>query len=159
MFLPVFGAVPVTGFVQQDLEVENATVISFSGSESEYGLYFSVADDFQGEVTLAVPFGVAEDAEGQVNNAASCTAFIDKRPPRVAISGPAGGGPVHGPFAVRIVFDEAVSGLELADLTVGNGTASALRAIEASRGTTLEVSTSQPSRSMWRRSRRRVRAR
>ena len=42
--------------------------------------------------------------------------------------------PVHGPFAVRIAFDEAVSGFELADLTVGNGTASALRPVEASRG-------------------------
>ena len=56
---------PVTGFVQQDLEVENATVTSFSGSENEYDLSLSVADDFQGEVTLKVPFGVAEDAEGR----------------------------------------------------------------------------------------------
>ena len=126
---------PVTDFVQEDLVVENATITSFSGSENEYEVYFSVADEFQGEVTLTVPFGVAEDADGQVNNAASCTAFIDKRPPRVELTGPADGGPVHGPFVVRIVFDEAVSGFELADLTVGNGTVSALRAIEASRGT------------------------
>ena len=125
---------PVTGFVQEDLVVENATVTSFSGSESEYSVDFSVADEFQGEVTLTVPFGVAEDVDGQVNNAASCTAFIDQRPPRVAITGPAGGGPVHGPFAVRIVFDEPVSGLELADLAVSNGTASALRSVEASLG-------------------------
>ena len=81
-----------------------------------------------------MPFGVAEDAEGRSTTAASCTAFIDKRPPRVAITGPADGGPVHGPFAVRIAFDEPVFGVELADLTVGNGTASGLRAVEASRG-------------------------
>ena len=128
------SSAPVTGFVQQDLVVENATVTSFSGSENEYEVNFSVADEFQGEVTLTVPFGVAEDADGRVNNAGSCTAFIDRRPPRVAITGPAGGGPVHGPFAVRIAFDEAVSGFELADLTVGNGTASGLRPVETSQG-------------------------
>ena len=52
----------------------------------------------------------------------------------MAITGPADGGPVHGPFAVRIVFDEPVFGFELADMTVGNGTASGLRAVETSRG-------------------------
>ena len=146
---------PVTGFVQQDLEVENATVTSFSGSENEYDLSLSVADDFQGEVTLKVPFGVAQDAEGQLNNPASCTAFIDKRPPRVAITGPVDGGPVHGPFAVGIVFDEPVFGVQLVDLTVGNGTASGLRAVEGSRG----EGTNSATRSTWRRSRLRVRAR
>ena len=41
---------------------------------------------------------------------------------------------MHGPFAVRIVFDEAVQGMEPTDLTVGNGTASALRPVETSQG-------------------------
>ena len=128
------ASAPVTGFELSDLKVENGTVTELTGTEDEYTATITVADEYQGEVTITVPFGVAEDAHGQVNNPASCTAFIDKRPPRVAITGPADGGPVHGPFAVRIAFDEPVFGFELADLTVGNGTASGLRAIEASRG-------------------------
>ena len=127
-------SVPVTGFELSDLVVENGTVTALTGSGAEYQATVGVADEFEGERTITVPFGAAVDADGQVNNPASCTAFFDKRPPRVAITGPADGGPVHGPFAVRIVFDEAVQGMELADLLVGNGTASGLRAVEASRG-------------------------
>ena len=128
------NADPVTGFELSDLVVENGTATALTGSGEEYQATVEVADEFQGELTVTVPFGVAEDADGQVNNAGSCTLFIDKRPPRAAITGPAGGGPVHGPFAVRIVFDEAVQGMEPTDLTVGNGTASALRPVETSQG-------------------------
>ena len=104
-------------FELSDLVVENGTMRpALTGSDNEYEVYgLELADEFQGELTITVPFGVAEDADGRVNNAGSCTAFIDRRPPRVAITGPAGGGPVHGPFVVRIVFDEAVFGFELAD--------------------------------------------
>ena len=122
----------ITGFELSDLVVENGTATALTGSDNEYEATVELADEFQGELTITVPFGVAEDADGRVNNAGSCTQFIDRRPPRVAITGPAGGGPVHGPFVVRIVFDEAVFGFELADKTVGNGTASGLRAVEAS---------------------------
>ena len=128
------ASAPVTGFELSDLKVENGTVTELTGTEDEYTATITVADEYQGELTITVPFGVAEDADGRVNNAGSCTQFIDRRPPRVAITGPAGGGPVHGPFAVGIVFDEPVFGVQLVDLTVGNGTASALRAIEGSRG-------------------------
>ena len=95
------NADPVTGFELSDLVVENGTATALTGSGEEYQATVEVADEFQGELTVTVPFGVAEDADGQVNNAGSCTLFIDKRPPRAAITGPAGGGPVHGPFAVR----------------------------------------------------------
>ena len=121
-------------FELSDLVVENGTATALTGSGEQYEATVEVADEFEGERTITVPFGVAQDADGRVNNAGSCTRFIDKRPPRVAITGPADGGPVHGPFAVRIVFDEPVFGVQLADLTVGNGTASGLRAVEASRG-------------------------
>ena len=124
---------PVTGFALEDLVVENGIATALTGSGEEYEATLTLPDEFQGEVTITVPFGAAEDAQEQVTTAASCTQFIDQRPPRVAITGPADGGPVHGPFVVRIAFDEPVRGIELADLTVGNGTASGLRAVEASR--------------------------
>ena len=131
---PSGGFAPVTGFELSDLLVENGTVAALTGSADEYTATITVADEFQGELTLTVPLGAAQDLQGQDSNPASCTAFIDKRSPRVTITGPADGGPVHGPFAVRIAFDEPVFGFELADMTVGNGTASGLRAVETSRG-------------------------
>ena len=102
---PSGGFAPVTGFELSDLLVENGTVAALTGSADEYTATITVADEFQGELTLTVPLGAAQDLQGQDSNPASCTAFIDKRPPRVEITGPAGGGrgarPVRGAHSVR----------------------------------------------------------
>ena len=119
----------VTGFVFSDVVMMNGRPTALSGSGAEYILTYEPLADFQGEVTVLVPFGVAQDAQDRGNNAGSCTADVDWRDPRVAITGPPAG-PVTGPFLVRLAFDEEVKGFELADLTVGNGAASGLRRIE-----------------------------
>ena len=119
----------VTGFVFSDVVMMNGRPTALSGSGAEYILTYEPLADFQGEVTVLVPFGVAQDAQDRGNNAGSCTADVDWRDPRVAITGPPAG-PVTGPFLVRLAFDEEVKGFELADLTVDNGAASGLRRIE-----------------------------
>ncbi len=124
------GLASVTGFVFSDVVMMNGRPTALSGSGAEYILTYEPLADFQGEVTVLVPFGVAQDAQDRGNNAGSCTADVDWRDPRVAITGPPAG-PVTGPFLVRLAFDEEVKGFELADLTVGNGAASGLRRIEA----------------------------
>ena len=123
------GLAPVTGFVFSDVVMMNGRPTGLSGSGAEYILTYEPVSDFQGEVTVLVPGSVAQDAQDRGNNAGSCTADVDWRDPRVAITGPPAG-PVTGPFLVRLAFDEAVQGFELADLTVDNGAASGLRRIE-----------------------------
>ena len=123
----------MTGFELQDLVADNGMVTGLSGSDDEYTATFAVDENLQGFFTLTVPFGVVVDAQGQPNSAGSCTYYVDDRRPSVALTGPAGGGPVYGPFELRLTFDEPVTGLELSDLEVVNGAASELQGVEASR--------------------------
>ncbi len=55
----------------------------------------------------------------------------DTTSPTVAISSDAGA-PVAGPFSITVTFSEPVTGFELADLVVGNGSASELQGSNAS---------------------------
>ena len=124
----------VTGFELQDLVADNGMVTSLSGSDDlNIPRTFAVDENLQGFFTLTVPFGAVVDAQGQPNSAGSCTYYVDERRPSVALTGPAGGGPVYGPFELRLTFDEPVTGLELSDLAVVNGAASELQGVEASR--------------------------
>ena len=55
----------------------------------------------------------------------------DTTSPTVAISS-AAGAPVTGPFSITVAFSEPVTGFELEDLVVGNGSASELQGNNAS---------------------------
>ena len=55
----------------------------------------------------------------------------DTTSPTVAISSDAGA-PVTGPFSITVAFSEPVTGFELEDLVVGNGSASELQGNNAS---------------------------
>ena len=59
----------VTGFVSGDITLSNGTVTSFSGSGASYTV--NVAPLSEGVVTLDVQAGVASDATGNLNSAAS----------------------------------------------------------------------------------------
>ena len=61
--------------------------------------------------------------------------------PTVAISSDAGA-PVTGPFSITVAFSEPVTGFELEDLVVGNGTASELQGNNASYMATITPATS-----------------
>ena len=55
----------------------------------------------------------------------------DTTSPTVAITSDAGA-PVTGPFSITVTFSEPVTGFELKDLVVGNGSASELQGSNAS---------------------------
>ena len=59
---------PVSGFVVEDIVVGNGTVSNFAGSGAVYT--FDVTPNTIGEVTVDIPSGVAEDADGYGNMAA-----------------------------------------------------------------------------------------
>ena len=87
-----------------------------------------------GTVTVDLPAGAAEDDAGNESEAASqfsIAAELDTTAPTVAIS-TAASAPVNGPFTVTFTFSEEVTGFELTDLVVGNGSSSALQGDGAS---------------------------
>ena len=59
---------PVSGFDIQDINVGNGTVSNFAGSRAVYT--FDVTPNAIGEVTVDIPAGAAEDADGNGNKAA-----------------------------------------------------------------------------------------
>ena len=87
-----------------------------------------------GTVTVDLPAGAAEDDAGNESEAASqfsIAAELNTTAPTVAIS-TAASAPVNGPFTVTFTFSEEVTGFELTDLVVGNGSSSALQGDGAS---------------------------
>ena len=120
---------PVTGFELADLVVGNGSASELQGSEATY--MATVTPAASGTVTVDIAAGAAEDGAGNPSAAAdqfSITA--DTAAPTVTISSDASA-PVSGPFSIAVTFSEPVTGFELADLVVGNGSASELQGSEA----------------------------
>ncbi len=115
----------VTGFEQADVTVGNGFVRKFSGSEDSYAAEIRITPGFSGTVTVDVAADAATDANGDGNTAATrYSVEADQTRPTVTLSGPAQ--PQVGAFDVDIVFSEPVTGFEQADVTVGNGSVTAL---------------------------------
>ena len=112
----------VTGFEQSEVTVGNGTVTSFAGTASVATVI--ITPTASGTVTVDVAANVATDGGGDGNTAATrYSVEADLDAPTVTISGPTTS--QSGPFDVTITFSEAVTGLEKADVTVGNGTVTA----------------------------------
>ncbi len=108
----------VTGFEQSEVTVGNGTVTSFAGSGSVATVI--ITPTASGTVTVDVAENVATAGDGDGNTAATrYSVEADLDAPTVTISGPTTS--QSGPFDVTITFSEAVTGLEQADVTVGNG--------------------------------------
>ncbi len=111
----------VTDFDSSDVEVGNGSVGNFSGSGQNYS--FDVTPTSNGEVTVDVGAGVAQDAAGNGNAAATPLSLtVDLDGSTLGLSTTAGN-PVAGEFTVTATFSESVTGFELNDIVVGNGTA------------------------------------
>jgi hypothetical protein len=111
----------VTGFAVGDITVGNGSASNFAGSGDTYTADITPAGD--GAVTVDVAAGVAQDAAGNANTAATQFSIeADGSAPGVAISSTATD-PVSGVFQVTITFDEDVTGFDVTDLSVGNGSA------------------------------------
>ncbi|GAB5531257.1 MAG: hypothetical protein Roseis3KO_30340 [Roseivirga sp.] len=111
----------VTGFDFADITVGNGVAGNFAGSGDTYTATITPAAD--GTVTIDVAGAVAQDAAGNDNTAATQFSIEnDETAPTVTIS-TAANDPVSGAFDITISFSEAVTGFDMTDLTVGNGTA------------------------------------
>lgn len=116
----------VTGFTIEDITVGNATVSDFVTVDGTT-YTATITPDGDGDVSVSVAAGVAQDLAGNDNDAASQVAVTyDTTAPGVAIQG----APVivnsTDAFSVTIVFSEAVTGFDAADITVTNAAVSDL---------------------------------
>ena len=114
---------PVTGFELEDIRVTNGTASNFIEiSPQEYTA--TITPEGIGEVRVEVPEEVAEDGAGNGNRAAEPFVIeADLKRPAVTIEGPTEPVGLAG-FEVTIAFSEPVTGFELEDIRVTNGTAS-----------------------------------
>ena len=114
---------PVTGFELEDIQVTNGTASNFTKvSPQEYTA--TITPEEPGEVKVEVGEDFAEDAAGNGNQAAEPLVIErDLERPEVTIEGPTEPVGMAG-FEVTITFSEPVTGFELEDIQVTNGTAS-----------------------------------
>ncbi len=114
---------PVTGFELEDIRVTNGTASNFIEiSPQEYTA--TITPEATGEVRVEVGSNVAEDEAGNGNRAAEPFVIeADLERPEVTIEGPTEPVGMAG-FEVTITFSEPVTGFELEDIRVTNGTAS-----------------------------------
>lgn len=109
----------VVGFGAVDLAVTNGTVANFTGTSTSYA--FDIFPGNDGVVDVDLPAGVAQDAAGNANLAASLATDLvyDTVAPSV-ISVTRTGGSLSNAATVdfAVEFSEAVSGVDAADFTV-----------------------------------------
>ncbi len=112
----------VTGFELADISITNATAANFTGSGANYSV--DITPVGSGDITIDIAAAAAQDAAGNESTVASqVTVIADVTAPGVVISADA---LVNGAFSTTITFSEEVTGFELSDIAVGNGTASNL---------------------------------
>jgi Ca2+-binding RTX toxin-like protein/RNA 3'-terminal phosphate cyclase len=111
----------VFNFVAGDVTIGNGIVTNFTAvSNSVYT--FDILPITDGLVTVNVGAGAAQDIANNNNNAAvSLTRTVDTAQPAVVLSSTALTN-VNGSFMVTATFDEAVTGLDVSDIMVANGT-------------------------------------
>jgi outer membrane autotransporter protein len=120
----------VRDFAIDDLVLVNATASAFD--ESNAPVYTAqIAPDGNGDVSISVDAGAAQDAAGNLSEASAIsTAAFDVTAPTVSFNGfPASIGP-NG-FVASIVVSEATTGFDISDLVLVNATASLFNATNA----------------------------
>ncbi len=118
----------VTGFESDDITVANGTADNFQTvSTSLYTATITPSAD--GVVTIDVAADKAADAAGNGNTvAAQLSVTNDETRPSATLSGFVTD-LTQGAFTLTVDYDETVTGLELSDLIVSNGTAGSLTSI------------------------------
>lgn len=92
--ITVTFSVSVTGFVSGDVSVTNGVLTGFSGSGTTYT--FDIAPSGQGDVTISVASGVAQDGAANVNLASNPLVInYDSVAPTLAVTAPTGGAYVN----------------------------------------------------------------
>ena len=120
----------VTGFTLDDLVLGNASAANFAGSGAVYTAdIYALAD---GALTVDIPEGAAEDLSLQATNAApQFTRTFDGGRPSLTIGSAASLPANTAPVPVTFTFSEDVTGFELADIAVTNGSAGNFATVNA----------------------------
>lgn len=122
----------VTGFVVGDIALINAAASAFVAvNPSTYTA--DITPDGNGNVTINIPAGVAQDAAGNLNTAAPQVSVIyDPVRPGITIQDAPSEIANLDPFSVTFQFTEDVTGFAIGDITLGNATASNFATTNAS---------------------------
>ena len=116
---------PVTGFAAADLTVTNGTILAVGGTGANYTV--TVIPSAAGLMTVAVAAGAASASGGGLSQAASLVVTIAgvAHGPSCAMGGRTGG-TVGTAQPITVAFSAAVTGFTSDDVTVTNGTITAL---------------------------------
>ncbi|WP_299988360.1 Ig-like domain-containing protein [uncultured Pontibacter sp.] len=133
---------PVTGFSTQGITVANATLSGLATADNlQYTIEINPLAD--GLVTLSVSANVAQDAAGNGNTASeTLTRTFNATRPTLALSTSATN-PTNAAFEVTFTFSKEVSGFEVGDIAVSNGSASAFAQVSAQVYTALITPTAE----------------
>ena len=132
---------PVTGLTGSEIEVTNGAGSTFSGSGATYRLRVTPDTDIDGDVTVTVPAGVAEDSSMNGNQAGSATFAVDTLAPALAA---ANGATVNG-ATLTLTFDEALRAMNTAPsaFTVTGATTRSVSGVSVA-GSTVQLILSVP---------------
>ena len=132
---------PVTGLTGSEIEVTNGAGSNFSGSGATYRLRVTPDTDFDGDVTVTVPAGAAEDSSMNPNEAGSATFAVDTLAPALAA---ANGAAVNG-ATLTLTFDEALGAANVVTsaFTVTGATTRSVTGVSVT-GTTVRLTLSVP---------------
>ena len=108
---------PVSDLELSEIRVANGSVSVLTGSEATYSIRVTPNAGLEGQVTVTIPAGVAEDSLSNRNVAGTETFEVDTRAPRLLATG---GATVNGD-SLRLTFNEALA------TTLTTGTAFQLR--------------------------------
>ena len=132
---------PATGVEESEIEVDNGTGSNFSGSGATYSLQVTPDSDFEGDVTVTVPAGVAEDSSMNTNKAVSEMFEVDTLAPALATTA---GATVNG-ATLTLTFDEVLGAANVATsaFTVTGATTRSVTGVLVT-GTTVQLTLSVP---------------
>lgn len=130
----------VTGLTDSDFTVVNGTASSLSGSGAAYTVL--ITPTAAGDVEVTLPLDAANATAGGLGNVSSSTLVTNFDPPMAPSVVLATSSALFDQFIVSAVFDEDVSGLDLSDFVVTNGTANNLAGTGSAY--TIEVTATAP---------------
>ena len=121
--LTIIFSEPVTGFEASDVTVNLGTIQDFTPNVDNSVFTMNLSTSSQGEHTVDVGGGVASDAAGNPNIAASQLSIDrDTTPPTVAITSTESSPTSADPIPLVVTFSKAVTGFTIDDITVSSGT-------------------------------------
>ena len=131
----------VTGLTESEIGVTNGTASNYSGSGSTRTLTITPDADFEGDVTVAVPAGVAEDSSMNPNEAGSATFSVDTLAPAFAATDAA----IVSGATLKLTFDAVLAAARVPNsaFTVTGATTRSVTGVVVS-GATVQLTLSVP---------------